>query len=104
MAAGPVILHDNAAPHLSERMTSLLARYKWEPLPRPPYSPDVSPCDFDIFPRSKENVRGVKFEDFKELEDAMAGQVRLYERGCRTTGIQKLPSRWRLVIGHKRHY
>ena len=104
MAADPIILHDNAAPHLSEGMTSLLANYKWETLPHPPYSPDVSSCDCDLFPRSKENVRGVRIEDFKELEDAMAEQVRLYERGCLTTGMQKLPSRWRSVIGHKGHY
>ena len=47
-----IILHDNA-PHLSEGVTSLLTRYKWETLPHPSHCPDLSQCDFDFFPRNK---------------------------------------------------
>ena len=68
-------------------------RLEMRTLSHPPYSPDPSPCDYDLFPRLKENMRGVSFEDLEELEDAVAGQVRMYERGCLATGIQKLP-RW----------
>ena len=81
LAAGPVILYDNAAPHLSEGSTSLLARYKWETLPHPPYSSDLSPCDFDLFCRLKEIMRRVRFEDLEGLEDAVDEQIRMYERG-----------------------
>ena len=73
-------------------------------LPHPPYCPDFSPCDFELFPRLKENMRRVKFEDLEELEDAVAEQVRRYERVCLATGVQKLPSRWRPLIDHKGHY
>ena len=80
---------------------SLLMRYKWETLPHPPHSPDLILCDIDLFPRLKENMRGVRFEDSEELEEVMAEQVQLYERGCLTTGIC---CRWRSVIEHKGHY
>ena len=62
LAAGPIILHDNAAAYVS-RVTSLLARDRWETLPHPPYTPDLSPFDFDLFPRMKENMPAVTFED-----------------------------------------
>ena len=79
----------------------LIARYKWETLYHPPYSSDLRPCVFDLLPRLKEDVQGVRFEDLEELEGAVAEQVRMYERGCLATGIQKLPSRWRPMIEHK---
>ena len=46
-----------------------------------------------FFPRLKENMLGVRFEDLEELKDAMGEQVWMYERGCLAMGIQKLP-RW----------
>ena len=99
LAGCPIVLHDNSAPHISEGMTTLLVHYKWETLSHPPYSPDLSPCDFDLFPRLKENMRGVRFKDLEELKDAVANQVRIYEHGCLATGIQKLPRRWSSVTG-----
>lgn len=103
LAAGPIILNDNAASHASEGVTSLLASYKWETVPHTPYSPDLSQCDFELFHRLKENMGGVRFVDLEELEDVVAEHVRMYERGCLATGIQ-LASRWRSVIELKRHY
>ena len=58
LAAGPIILYNNTAPHLSKGVTSLLARYKWDTLSHPPSSPDLSLCGF-FFPSLKENMRGV---------------------------------------------
>ena len=46
---GPLILHDNASPHLGKAVTDLLSKYKWEVLLHTPYSPDMSPPDFDLF-------------------------------------------------------
>ena len=34
----------------------------WEVLDHPPYSPDISPCDFHLFPLMKEPLRGIRFE------------------------------------------
>ena len=45
----PLILHDNASPHKSNVDKELLEGYGWEVLDRPPYSPDLSPPDFDLF-------------------------------------------------------
>ena len=35
-------------------------------VPYPPYSPDLAPCDFCLFPKLKENLRGCRYEKMKE--------------------------------------
>ena len=47
------LLHDNASTHKCEVVKSFLASEKVEVLNHPPYSPDLSPCDFFLFPRLK---------------------------------------------------
>jgi transposase len=47
---GSLILHDNARSHLRKVVTDLPIKYKWKVLPHAPYSPDMSPPDFDYFP------------------------------------------------------
>jgi hypothetical protein len=32
---GPLILHDNARPHLGKVVTDMLSKYEWEVLPHP---------------------------------------------------------------------
>ena len=54
-------VRNNARPHLGKDVRELLDRYSWEVLPHPPYSPDMSPPDFDVFPKLKINMRGVRF-------------------------------------------
>jgi len=49
----PIILHDNARPHVADVVNQLLARWQWEVPYHPPYSPDISPCDFDLIRKVK---------------------------------------------------
>jgi len=50
-AADVLILHDNVRPHTSGAISEILEKYGWRVLPNPPYSPDVSPPDFDLLPK-----------------------------------------------------
>jgi len=49
LEAGVLILHDNAWPHASGAVLEILEKYGWQVLPHPPYSPDMSPPDSDLF-------------------------------------------------------
>ena len=40
-------------------------------IPRPPYSPDLAPCDFCLFPKPKENLRGCCYETIEELKETV---------------------------------
>ena len=66
----PLILHDNARPHVGNIVTELLHQYEWEVLPHAPYSPDMSPPDYDLFPKLKEPMHGRRFFTLEELSAA----------------------------------
>ena len=94
----------NASCHKSERVTSLMASYEWEVLPHPAYISDMSPPDFDLLSRLKEPLRGIRFDDLKELKVEVANQVRYINSGCLATGVRDLPRRWESVIEKKGCY
>ena len=64
---GVLILHDNTRPHIGKVVHELLDRYSWGMLPHPPYSPDMSPLDFDLFTKLKIYMRGVRFSTLEDL-------------------------------------
>ena len=39
--------------------------------PQPPYSPDLAPCDFWLFPKLKEKLRGCYYETIEEMKEAV---------------------------------
>ena len=53
-----LIFHANARPHIADVVTKKLSDYGWKVLPHAPYSPDMSPPDFDLFPKLKEPMHG----------------------------------------------
>lgn len=54
--------HDNASPHKSGLTAEFLSTEGVRELPHPPYSPDLSPCDFYLFPVVKNKLRGKRFQ------------------------------------------
>ncbi len=52
--------HDNAPAHTSKLCRSTLREFRWEILQHPPYSPDLAPSDFFLFPKLKEAIKGVR--------------------------------------------
>jgi len=69
---GPLILHDNVSQHLGKVVTDLLSKYEWEVLPHAPYSPNMSPLDFDLFPKLKEPMCGNRFSSLEEVSAAVS--------------------------------
>ena len=41
----------------------------------PTHTPDLSPCDFCLFPKIKEQLRGKNFQDMNELDAPMQEQM-----------------------------
>ena len=67
-----LILHDdNARPHRAWATTEFLTDNLVESYPNPPYSPDLSPCDFFLFPRLKSRLRGIRFNSDHEMLRAL---------------------------------
>ena len=40
-------------------------------IPQPPYSPDLAPNDFWLFPKLKEKLRGCSYERIEEIKEAV---------------------------------
>jgi len=38
-------------------------------VPEPPYSPDVAPADFFLFPQLKSSLKGCRFQTIEEIEE-----------------------------------
>ena len=67
-----IVLHmDNAPSHTAESSKEVLRKYNVTVLQHPPYSPDLAPCEFALFPRIKKQLRGRRFEDLSDLKRAL---------------------------------
>ena len=61
------LLHDNARPHKTKLVREKLDRMRVVELDHPPYSPDLAPCDFWLFPKLKKHLSGREFESRAHL-------------------------------------
>ena len=76
----PINLHDNARSHIGTAVTDLLRRRQWEILEHPPYSPDLSPCDSDLFAKVKEPLREIRYN--KEMNLSVLCAVNTEHQPC----------------------
>ncbi len=70
------LLHMHNAPaHRAKPVKDWLVSTEWRQLPHPPYSPDLSPCDFFLFPLLKKRLRGREYGDLLRLTAAVNREV-----------------------------
>ena len=98
LKTGPLVLHDNARPHMANVVTEKLLVHGWEVLPHPPYSPDMSPPDFDLFPKLKKSMR-VRFSSLEELSAVSTQAVQQLDEQRLCLGWNSEASQ-RLVFGN----
>ena len=70
LAAGVLLLHDNAPVHKSRVAQAAIRECKFEQLNHPPNSPDLVPGDYYLFRNLKSHLRGTRFRDDDELKAA----------------------------------
>jgi histone-lysine N-methyltransferase SETMAR len=86
--------HDNAPTHTSTVAMAKLHELRFELLPHPPYSPDLAPCDFFLFPNLKIWLGGKKFSSDEEVIAAVDAYFEGLETSYFSEGIKKLEHRW----------
>ncbi len=99
-----IILHENARPHTATLVTTVFQEYGWEVLNHPPYSLDPSPLDYDLFPKLKEWLWGICFNDLSKLSSAVIKVIQQLNKNQLLQGIEGLPGRWRACILHDEDY
>jgi len=60
--------HDNAPAHTALSVRQFLTSQGMTLIPHPPYSPDLAPCDFFLFPRMKRAMKGKRFADVEAVK------------------------------------
>ncbi|UYV75253.1 hypothetical protein LAZ67_12003104 [Cordylochernes scorpioides] len=60
--------HDNAPAHTSLLVRDFLAKNNTLMMPQPPYSPDLAPCDFFLFPKLKMPMKGRRYSTLDEIK------------------------------------
>ena len=69
-------------------MRNILENCGWEVLPHPPYSPDLSPPDFDLFPKLKKTLRGKRFATIEEASTEETRVIKQLNSEGVLSGIQ----------------
>jgi len=68
--------HDNAPCHTAISLNEFLAKKGISVVPQPPYSPDLSPCDFFLFPKLKFHLKGHHFGNLDNIQKVVTDQLR----------------------------
>jgi transposase len=63
--------HDNAPAHPSLRVTQFLAGKGISGTDHPPYSPDLAPADFWLFPELKSVLKAKRFSDLEDIKSSV---------------------------------
>ena len=63
-------------------------------VPQPPYSPDLAPCDFWLFPK----LRGCRYETIEEMKEAVTKVIDTLTQEDFHGALQKLLERYNKCI------
>lgn len=94
----PILLHDNARPHISKLTVQKLIELKYEILPHPPYSPDLSPTDYYLFKNLDKFLKEKKFNKEEDVKNAFVEFINSREQDFFKVGINKLLGRWEKCV------
>ena len=80
-ATGDWQLHHNNVPtHSSHLLQSFLVKHQITQVTQAPYSPDLAPCDFYLFPKLKWPLEGKRFQITDEVQKNRMGQLMVIGR------------------------
>ena len=73
-------------------------------VPQPPYSPDLAPCDFCLFTKLKEKLRGCRYETIEEMKAAVTKVIDMLTQEDFHGTFQKLLERYNKCIAAGEDY
>ena len=88
---------DNAPVHKSILVTDYLTQMGIKTVSHPPYSPDLAPCDFWLFPKLKENLRGNRYSTIEDMKEAVTRVLNTLTQEDFQGAFQKLLERYKCI-------
>ena len=86
--------HDNATPHTAIPTLAHLGENHMEMIAHPPYSPDMAPNDYFLFPELKSWMRGQVYRNIAQVQAAAVEILRSIPQEKFEAVIKELPVRW----------
>jgi histone-lysine N-methyltransferase SETMAR len=71
-----ILHHDNAPAHRAVSTNEFLVKHNLSSLPHTPYSPDLAPCHFFLFPQLKKTMKGRRFDYVEKIQANATRQLR----------------------------
>lgn len=100
-----VLFHqDNAPVHTSTIAMAKIHELGFELVPHAPYSPDLAPCDYYLFPNLKRWLGGQKFLTNEDCIAGVNGYFADLDESYFLEGIKKLETRWNKCLALKGDY
>jgi len=96
--------HDNAAAHASLLIRSYLAKHQTSVVPHPPYSPELAPSDFFLFPKLKTTLKGCRFQTIQEIQENAMTVMHIITEGALQEAFQQWKKRWERCIARRGDY
>ncbi|KAL6257504.1 hypothetical protein P5V15_011074 [Pogonomyrmex californicus] len=100
-----VLFHqDNAPAHTSAVAMTKIHELHFELVDHPPYSPDLAPSDFFLFPRLKVSLGGQRFSSNEEVIAYVNAYFAEQDANYYLEGLKRLEYRWEKCIDLKGDY
>lgn len=91
---GYLLHHDNATPHTSTITLAAIGETNTDLLAHPPYSRDLAPNDFFLYPYLKAKMRGTPYRNIQQVQEAALQILREIPQEKFENAIKELPVRW----------
>ena len=98
------VAHDNAPAHASLLIRSYLAKHQTSVVPHPPYSPDLAPADFFVFPKLKTTLKGRRFQTIEKIQENEIRELRAITESAFQEALQQWKKRWERCIASRGEY
>ena len=95
---------DNAPSHNSRMTSKKMTQFEMKKLDHPSFSPDVSPCDFWLFSKTKNRLKGKTFSTENELFEAVDDFLKKITKDEIKSVYQEWIRRLHMVIDYEGEY
>lgn len=96
--------HDNAPIHTAHLTRDYLTKNNVNVIPQAPYSPDMAPCDFFLFPKLKLPLRGKHFETIEAIKENSQKELKAIPKHAYENCYKDWKKRWHMCIASDGDY
>jgi len=99
-----MLQHDNVPSHSLFLVRDFLVKHVTTVLPQPPYSSDLAPADFFLFPKLKSTLKGRRFESTEAIKTISLAHLRSIPKKAFQECFRTLKKCWQRCIQSRGEY